>query len=524
MFENEIKEQREVTVLGKTFASDEERRAFFREELRKKLPELKKMEGFPLGEDVDIINLSDPPYYTACPNPWMNDFIEYWESEKLDLENQGIREKNLKVEEPYAADVSEGKNNPIYMAHTYHTKVPHPAIIRYLLHYTQPGDIVLDGFAGTGMTGVAGSLCKSPEKEIKDIESIVKSKNGRRNVICSDLSPVASFIAHNYNRKVDTNEYFKRMDSVVSDIETEYSHFYRTSHKESFGLINYIIWSDVFVCNNCSEEITFFNSAVSRDKSKISKQFPCSNCNSLHKKSNLQRSQETVISNGQPIKMAKTKPVLINYTFNGKRHEKYPDQNDLDLISTIDKEYESISFPEDILPDGFNTRQPKKSHSITRVNQFFTKRSLVILNKLHQENVLFLLTASMWNASKLYRWRTSGKGGIMNGVLYVASLQQENNVIRTIKNKLRDLKKALVKDLSNNLISTHSATNFNLKSNSIDYIFTDPPFGANIMYSELSFLWESFLKVKTNNINPHCANYLNELPLKVKVGTKLLLF
>ena len=35
-----------VTVLGRTFDNDEERR----EELRKKLPELKKIEGFPIGE------------------------------------------------------------------------------------------------------------------------------------------------------------------------------------------------------------------------------------------------------------------------------------------------------------------------------------------------------------------------------------------------------------------------------------------------------------------------------------------
>ena len=55
-----------VTVLGKTFANDTERRQYFRDELRKKLPELKKLEGYPIGEDDDIINLSDPPYYTAC--------------------------------------------------------------------------------------------------------------------------------------------------------------------------------------------------------------------------------------------------------------------------------------------------------------------------------------------------------------------------------------------------------------------------------------------------------------------------
>lgn len=58
-----------VKCLGKEFNSEEERREYFRDELRAKLPELKKIEGFPIGEDEEIINLSDPPYFTACPNP-----------------------------------------------------------------------------------------------------------------------------------------------------------------------------------------------------------------------------------------------------------------------------------------------------------------------------------------------------------------------------------------------------------------------------------------------------------------------
>ncbi len=47
--------------------------ALFTEELRQKLqyPEFRKIEGFPIGSDEDILALSDPPYYTACPNPWI---------------------------------------------------------------------------------------------------------------------------------------------------------------------------------------------------------------------------------------------------------------------------------------------------------------------------------------------------------------------------------------------------------------------------------------------------------------------
>lgn len=102
-----------VVCLGMEFPSEDARREYFRAELRKKLPELKQIEGFPIGEDDDIINLSDPPYYTACPNPWLNDFIEEWEKEKVELEKEGKRKANFEVKTPYAADVSEGKNNPI---------------------------------------------------------------------------------------------------------------------------------------------------------------------------------------------------------------------------------------------------------------------------------------------------------------------------------------------------------------------------------------------------------------------------
>ena len=103
-----------VTCLGLEFENDEARRSYFREELRKKLPELRKIEGFPIGEDDDIINLSDPPYYTACPNPWLNMLINQWNEQKEKLVKEGKRKENFEVKEPYANDVTEGKNNPVY--------------------------------------------------------------------------------------------------------------------------------------------------------------------------------------------------------------------------------------------------------------------------------------------------------------------------------------------------------------------------------------------------------------------------
>ena len=113
--------------------------------------------------------MSDPPYYTACPNPFLADFVaHYGRPHDPDEEYQ---------REPYAVDVSVGKTDLLYRAHPYHTKVPHLAIVPSILHYTKPGDVVLDGFCGSGMTGVAAQWCgTAPESYRKELEGRWKSE------------------------------------------------------------------------------------------------------------------------------------------------------------------------------------------------------------------------------------------------------------------------------------------------------------------------------------------------------------
>ncbi len=501
-----------VTVLGKSFANDNERREYFREELRKKLPELKKLEGYPIGEDDDIVNLSDPPYYTACPNPWLNDFVTEWEKEKESPELKKLRKDDFEVKDPYASDVSEGKNNPVYMAHMYHTKVPYPAIMRYLLHYTQPGDIVLDGFSGTGMTGVAANTCGRADLNLQiKIEEEFKNNDlkkmtwGKRHCILGDLSPIATYIAYNYNSKKHIPFYEQIIRNALFEIEKDLGWMYETKHNDgTIGKINYVIWSDVFICPDCGSNIIFYNSAVDKVKGIVKDEFPCPGCGALHSKDDSKRKQYTIYDKfiNQTRTLSKTVPVLINYTAaNGKRYEKEPDNFDYEQIKKIEEYKINTFIPKDVLPEGFNTQQPKQSHKYDKVYDFFTLRNLIILSKLYEKLDYFsyiAITSILFNASKLYRWRTNGKGGCLNGTLYIASTVQENNVFKIVEAKTLDLKKALLSD-DYNIITTGSSSHYELTNNSIDYIFTDPPFGSNIMYSELNILWESWLKVKTNN-------------------------
>jgi hypothetical protein len=172
-----------VECLGMTFENDEKRREYFLEKLRDKLkdPAFRQIEGFPIASDEDILAMSDPPYYTACPNPFIENFITENTSTSALLEKQYAA--------PFATDITEGKSDHYYNVHTYHTKVPYRAIARFVLHYTLPGSIILDNFCGTGMTGLAVQACSNPDF-VRELDPMIpKDRIGPRLTILTDLSP-----------------------------------------------------------------------------------------------------------------------------------------------------------------------------------------------------------------------------------------------------------------------------------------------------------------------------------------------
>ena len=532
--EESMEDSSTVTCLGQTFASDEERRKHFTALLREKLqdPEFRKIEGFPHGEAEDILNLSDPPYYTACPNPWLAAFIAEWEAEK-----PAQPEDYHYHREPFAADVSEGKKHPIYNAHSYHTKVPHKAIMRYILHYTNPGDIVFDGFCGTGMTGVAAQMCGDKNavlelgyqvkldgtilrEEIDDEGKkiwVAFSKLGVRRAVLNDLSPAATFIAYNYNTPVDVKTFDKEAKEILARVKKECGWMYETKHSDGhIGTINCTVWSDVFVCMECSQEIVFWDVAIDKEAGQIKDDFPCPHCSAIQTKRKMVRSWVTKFdpSLKKSVRQAKQVPVLISYSVDGKRATKVPDAFDTALIEKIEGINILNWYPIAELLDGYNTRQPKMSHGLTHVHHFYTKRNLCALAAIEAElsnsKVRFVLTgivnrSTQMNRIHLKKYFFGGGGwnaGYLKGTLYISSIPIETSIFEQWSDRLAAITKAFTSIQSNTsqLITTQSSTLLPFSSNSLEYIFIDPPFGSNLNYSELNSIWEGWLKITTNNI------------------------
>jgi len=530
-----IKEQSDVE-----YGEREQRRQVYLKRLAQYLkdPEFRKIEGFPHGTDEAILALSDPPYYTTCPNPFLPEILAEWQEERRQIreelglpddENLGKGEKGY-YREPFAADVSEGKNNPIYNAHSYHTKVPHKAIMRYILHYTDPGDIVFDGFCGTGMTGVAAQLC-GDKKEIESLGYRVDdagviyegdkaiSRLGARKAVLNDLSPAATFIAYNYNTPVDARAFEREAKRILNEVEQECGWMYETWHPHCNdpnrvkGKINYMVWSDVFRCPQCGEEMLFWDVAVDHVKNKNLRDWGCPGCNSVlskrpSKKSGalkVERVMDTLFDSalGKTITQARHVPVLINYSVGKTRFEKTLDKADLLQIETIAEIAIPYSFPKDRLPNGDKTSDPFNV-GITHFHHFYTKRNLYFLAaifsrcKKFRHVISFWITASLIRTTKMYKFTFNRKMSTLSGTLYVPSLWVENASWKLLKYKLI-ISKALTQKTRASLIGTGSSDNLPIyKKNILDYIFVDPPFGANLMYSELNFLWEAWLRIFTN--------------------------
>ena len=505
-----------VECLGMTFESEDARRTYFLDRLKEKLPELRKRPDFPVGEDDDILRLSDPPWYTACPNPFLAEFVGH-HGRPYDPDEPYHRE-------PFAVDVSEGKTDPLYRAHGYHTKVPHRAIVPSILHYTMPGDLILDGFCGTGMTGVAAQWCETPPSQYRaEIETRWQEQGrplpewGPRHTILGDLSPAATFIAANYTTPFDVDAFDRAGRRLLDDVQEEIGWMYETHHADGeTGRINYTVWSEVFSCPECADEVVFLREALDRESMRVRTEFPCPSCRAALSRKRLERLYESRYDGAlsTTVRTPKRIPVLIDYSVGKSRYTKPCDDDDFETLRRIEAQNRSPSIPFDKLPYMHMTHERARMDrvGITHLHHFFLPRAAHALAALWRgaqacdeprlrNMLLFFVEQAIWTMSLLNRFRPTGYSQVnqyLTGVYYVPSQTSEPSPWYILNGKLRRLSEAFRRtDRRRVAASTGDCGALDVPDDAIDYVFTDPPFGENIYYADLNYLVESWHRVRT---------------------------
>ena len=491
-----------VECLGLTFENEEARRDHFVALLKEKLqdPEFRKKPGFPQGSDEAILRMSDPPYYTACPNPFLKQILGLKSSENNDINYN---------KEPISLDINSGKSDPIYNAHTYHTKVPPVAIRKLIEHYTNPGDVVLDCFCGSGMTGVA---CSNRGEQ-----------NPERISILCDLSPLATHIASGITRPQCEGSSLEEIKTVISDIEREFGHLYNILDDSgtTIGVAEYIVWTECFSCSNCGSSIEFYDALLKHGNDGKLTSFPCENCGAIIAKRQLDPSLTTRFDPilERPAIFTREVPVyVVGKSMTGKKISRKGTEWDAKTAKDIDELLASCSVPVVEIPymHMSHERNDLPGKGITHLHHFYTHRNLFILSMIWERvstpESRFLFTsvcdrhALRRNRFIINKHNPRGRvNGPLSNTLFVPPLQVEMNVFSIFRRKIADYSKICSDKQSitsrSSFVSTQSATDLsNIDDNSIDYVFVDPPFGGNILYSDLNVIAESWLGVRTDRL------------------------
>ena len=437
---------------------------------------------YPLVDRVDV-NLLDEPRKDALSEIFDDPF---WGDGDLALAEIFDRNSSPATtrKEAIVDGISAGKNTYTYDAHTYHTKVPPQGIANVISAYLPNRGLVLDPFGGSGMTGVAARYLGC-------------------DVILNELSPAACFIAHSFTRVVDINEFNSAVDQLLETLRGVRKSLYTTACRECGSEVEvlYLVWSYSLECNHCRNPFVVWYHSRKYGKSvrehKLLRRFPCPNCGIEVTKSNLKRLEQT--------------PVFLAYRCcsGHKIMEHKLTHEDLDRIGEAELtlcDYEG-DFPTTSLPDGVNLNQPKR-HGLDTVAKFYSPRNLVACAAIWREirriespelsaAVGFVFTSLYQRVTRLSEYRFWGGSGNMAN-FNVPHVFNEANVFVTFERKAKSIADHFCATAMGYrgrcAIRTGSATDLSfVPDESVDLIFTDPPFGANINYSEMNILWESWL-------------------------------
>jgi hypothetical protein len=220
-------------------------------------------------------------------------------------------------------------------------------------------------------------------------------------------------------------------------------------------------------------------------------------------------------------KKPKRELVHLSYEAGGHRFNKSPSIEDCQKANKLETLSVETWVPSDELPkqDRFY-KDGLHLVSLTNYHRFYFARALHILGFLWSEiesekvppylrNQLRFIITSMLDRNLTIRNRfvinEHNPKGRINGplanTLYVPGLSVEQNPLIALEYKSREVIAALFDKERSAVVSNQDLSCVQLPPNSVDYIFIDPPFGHNIMYSELNGLTESWLRVKTNYAN-----------------------
>jgi 16S rRNA G966 N2-methylase RsmD len=380
--------------------------------------------------------------------------------------------------------ITAPRTDPIYNCHSYLTKVPIEAIKPFIEAFTEPGDSVADFFAGSGMTGLA-------------------ALSTGRSARLSDISALGQHIALGYLQNVDSSTLRAEGDRVLGTARKAIGDLYNTkraSDGERQEMIR-TVWSFTYICPACSSPLVYFEHLDKKGKPPAT----CPSCRGPFAKRLWARGEDVPVS------------VVVNGE-DGKQVEQRLSEYDHKAIKKAlgDKRLDEIPSEKIEQHREMYSRSGLAKVGMTETRKFFSPRNAIALlelwkainavkDKSVRQKLRFAFTAILPRASKRYQWSAQRPLNAQNQTYYIAPVYYEWNVFDLYSRKVNAAisaneelfgKQSLFNAPGNAGVSYELASAdklTHLANNSIDYVFTDPPFGSNIFYSDMNLFHEAWL-------------------------------
>ncbi len=328
-----------------------------------------------------------------------------------------------------------------YLMHKYWGRKPHNVVNQYISKHTKKNDLVLDPFMGSGVV-------------------VIEALKLDRKAYGVDLNPTSCFITRNTISTFNESLLLKSFSTIYNKTFKKYSNLYNTK------------------CPKCSSVTKLENSVWGgEDIKKI--RGTCSSC-------------------GKFVKIADD-------------YDKKQFRKAVKLFTDLDKNNKIFYPKEEIL-------KYVKRNGKTHINMLFSERALIMLgsiivdikkakDKKTRDLLLMVFTSMLPNVSKMIPGNlesANGRSGWVISKLWTPKIHTEKNVFFSLDfrfNKILSGKKEIDGQINPDNAFLHNKNSEKLdfiKSDSIDYIFTDPPYGDSIAYFALSMFWNSWLDEKVN--------------------------
>lgn len=417
----------------------------------------------------------------------------------------------------YRNPPSSARTGPLYNAFSYPTKISAETTALFIAAHTEPGQTVLDPFAGSGSTGLGALLCDKPTPDLKRrAESLgLDPLWGPRKAVLYEVGTLGALLSQVMCNPPHPDAFTEAATNLLDRATADMGWLYEARDPAgALGQIRFTIWSEILECHHCQAEIPSWKGVVRRSPLRLVERFRCPQCRRLLVASECNRVEESRLDPllGRKLRRRKRVPVFLYGRTGSSMWSRPVETEDRRLLDKI------LDAP---LPDSSplheivwgDLHRSGYHEGITHLHHFYTRRNFLLLSRLWElagdvppslRDSLRLLILS-YNASHA-TWMTrvvikSGDRdfiptGAQSGVLYISGLPVEKNVLDGLTRKVKTFSEAfrIVHGSGSEVeVLNQSSTKMHLSDRSVDYVFTDPPFGDYIPYSEVNEINEAWL-------------------------------